>query len=141
MCALRTDPPPIAVETPTDRVVRPVAPQSAAARLIVSRTCLETADMLERSAPHLQRRDFAGYDLLRASGMTADEATAEWHRIVHDTLTELAAALRDRADHDFDRAVATIGTAVRSSRRKAGTPATTPRGRPKRCRTPSTRVR
>jgi len=85
--------------------------------LIASRTYLEAADAVERLERELHRRDFAGYDVLRASGLGKDEAVDAWRQLVHAAIEEIATSLRDRADHDFDRAVASIGATVRATRR------------------------
>ncbi|MEN9645604.1 MAG: hypothetical protein RL238_2273 [Actinomycetota bacterium] len=117
MCALRLDSPPAAVDKATERRTRRTTTSAAARTLTASRIYLEAADAVERLEHELHRRDFAGYDVLRASGLTADEAKAAWQQLVHDAIEEIATTLRDRADHDFDRAIASIGAAVRAERR------------------------
>lgn|GEM_PF-3007414 len=142
MCALRLDPPPAAVDRPTEPRVRRGAPPAAARTLIASRTYLEAADAVERLERELHRRDFAGYDVLRASGLSKEDAVAAWQQLVHEAITEITASLRDRADHDFDRAVASIGAAVRAGRRADEfTSATARRRRAKRPHHRATRVR
>ena len=142
VCAVRLDPPPVAVDQPTELRPRAAAPSPAARALIASRTYLEAADAVERLERELHRRDFAGYDMLRASGLTKDEAIDAWQQLVHAAIAEIAASLRDRADHDFDRAVASIGAAVRAARRADdGRGVPTRRRRTERSHHRTTRVR